>query len=37
MGQSQDLEITNTLNTPLYLQVVDQPDQQIVVQAALGE
>jgi len=36
-GQSQDLEITNTLNTPLYLQVVDQPDQQIVVQAALGE
>ena len=36
-GQSQDLQITNTLNTPLYLQVVDQPDQQIVVQAALGE
>ena len=36
-GQSQDLEITNTLNTPLKLQVVDQPDQQIVVQAALGE
>ena len=35
-GQSQDLQITNTLNTPLYLQVVDQPDQQIVVQAALG-
>jgi hypothetical protein len=36
-GQSQDLQITNTLNTPLYLQVVDQPDQQIVVQAALGK
>jgi hypothetical protein len=36
-GQSQDLEITNTLNTPLYLQVVDQPDQQIVVQAAVGD
>jgi hypothetical protein len=36
-GPSQDLEITNTLNTPLHLQVVDQPDQQIVVQAALGE
>jgi hypothetical protein len=36
-GQSQDLEITNTLNIPLHLQVVDQPDQQIVVQAALGE
>jgi hypothetical protein len=36
-GQSQDLEITNTLNTPLHLQVVDQPDQQIVVQAAVGE
>ena len=36
-GQSQDLQITNTLNTPLTLQVVDQPDQQIVVQAALGE
>jgi hypothetical protein len=37
VGQSQDLEITNTLNTPLHLQVIDQPDQQIVVQAALGE
>jgi hypothetical protein len=37
VGQSQDLEITNTLNIPLYLQVVDQSDQQIVVQAALGE
>jgi hypothetical protein len=37
VGQSQDLEITNTLNTPLYLQVVNLPDQQIVVQAALGE
>jgi hypothetical protein len=36
-GQSQDLQITNTLNTPLKLQVVDQLDQQIVVQAALGE
>jgi hypothetical protein len=37
VGQSQDLEITNMLNIPLYLQVVDQSDQQIVVQAALGE
>ena len=35
-GQSQDLEITNTLSVPLHLQVVDQPDQQIVVQAAVG-
>ena len=35
-GQSQDLEITNTLNAPLKLQVVDQPDQQIVVLAMVG-
>jgi hypothetical protein len=35
-GQSQDLEITNTLSAPLHLQVVDQPDQQIVVQATVG-
>ena len=35
-GQSQDLEITNTLNAPLKLQVVDQPDQQIVVLALVG-
>ena len=35
-GQSQDLQITNTLSAPLHLQVVDQPDQQIVVQAAVG-
>jgi len=35
-GQSQDLQITNTLSAPLYLQVVDQANQQIVVQAALG-
>lgn len=37
VGQSQDLQITNTLSAPLHLQVVDQPDQQIVVQAALGD
>jgi hypothetical protein len=36
-GQSQDLQITNTLNAPLKLQVVEQPDQQIVVQAAVGD
>jgi hypothetical protein len=36
-GQSQDLEITNTLNAPLRLQVIEQGDQQIVVQAAVGE
>ena len=36
VGQSQDLQITNTLSAPLHLQVVDQPDRQIVVQAALG-
>jgi hypothetical protein len=36
-GQSQDLQITNTLNAPLHLQVVDQPDRQIVVQAAVGD
>jgi len=36
-GQSQDLEITNTLDMPLRLQVIEQADQQIVVQAALGE
>jgi hypothetical protein len=35
-GQSQDLEITNTLKAPLKLQVVDQPDQQIVVLAVVG-
>ncbi|MEO7908774.1 MAG: hypothetical protein ABIV47_03895 [Roseiflexaceae bacterium] len=35
-GQSQDLQITNTLSAPLHLQVIAQPDQQIVVQAALG-
>ncbi len=35
-GPSQDLQITNTLNAPLKLQVVEQPDQQIVVQAAVG-
>ena len=36
VGQSQDLQITNTLSVPLYLQVVDQPDQHILVQAAVG-
>jgi len=36
VGQSQDLEITNTLSVPLHLQVVDQGDQQIVVQAMVG-
>jgi hypothetical protein len=36
-GQSQDLQITNTLSVPLHLQVVDRPEQQIVVQAAVGE
>ena len=36
-GQSQDLQITNTLNAPLKLQVVEQPDQRIVVQAAVGD
>ncbi len=36
-GQSQDLQIVNTLNAPLHLQVVEQPDQQIVVQAAVGD
>jgi hypothetical protein len=35
-GQSQDLQITNTLSVPLHLQVVDQPEQQIVVQAIVG-
>jgi hypothetical protein len=35
-GQSQDLQITNTLNAPLKLQVVEQPDQRIVVRAAVG-
>jgi hypothetical protein len=35
-GQSQDLEITNTLSAPLRLQVVDQGDQQIVVSASVG-
>jgi hypothetical protein len=35
-GQSQDLQITNTLNAPLKLQVVEQPDHQIVVRAAVG-
>jgi hypothetical protein len=34
-GQSQDLQITNTLSAPLKLQVIDQGDQQIVVQAAV--
>jgi hypothetical protein len=36
-GQSQDLEITNTLSSPLLLQVVEQGDQQIVVRAAVGD
>jgi hypothetical protein len=36
-GQSQDLQITNTLSAPLHLQVVDQPNQQIVVQGGVGE
>ena len=36
VGQSQDLEITNTLSAPLHLQVVEQGDQQIVVRAAVG-
>ena len=36
-GQSQDLEITNTLAAPLHLQVVEHDDQQIVVQASVGE
>ena len=35
-GQSQDLEITNTLNVPLHFQVIDQGDQQIVVSASVG-
>jgi len=35
-GQSQDLQITNTLKSPLMLQVIEQPDQQVVVQAAVG-
>jgi hypothetical protein len=35
-GQSQDLEITNTLDAPLHLQIVEQGDQQIVVRAAVG-
>jgi hypothetical protein len=37
VGQSQDLQITNTLNTPLHFQVIDQGDQQIVVQATVRE
>ena len=37
VGQSQDLQITNTLNAPLKLQVVEQPDRQIVVRAAVGD
>jgi len=36
-GQSQDLEITNTLSNPLHLEVIDQGDQQIVVRAAVGD
>jgi hypothetical protein len=36
-GMSQDLEITNTLKAPLHLQVVEQPDQRIVVRAAVGD
>jgi hypothetical protein len=36
VGQSQDLEITNTLSAPLHLQVIEQGDQQIVVRAAVG-
>jgi hypothetical protein len=36
VGQSQDLQITNTLSAPLHLQVVDQGDQQIIVQATVG-
>jgi len=35
-GQSQDLQITNTLSAPLHLRVIDQPNQQIVVQASMG-
>jgi hypothetical protein len=35
-GLSQDLEITNTLDVPLHLQVLEQPDQQIVVSAIVG-
>jgi hypothetical protein len=35
-GQSQDLEITNTLDAPLRLQVIEHPDQQIVVRAVVG-
>lgn len=35
-GQSQDLEITNTLSAPLRFQVLEQPDQQIVVSASVG-
>jgi hypothetical protein len=37
VGQSQDLQIANTLALPLYLQVVEQPGGQIVVQAAVGD
>ena len=37
VGQNQDLQITNTLGTSLRLLVVEQPDQQIVVRAALGD
>ncbi len=35
-GQSQDLQITNTLDAPLHLQVVEQAGQQIVVRATVG-
>jgi hypothetical protein len=36
-GQSQDLQITNTLAAPLHLQVVEQPGQQVVVRAMVGD
>ncbi|HEU5104018.1 MAG TPA: hypothetical protein VFU22_33610 [Roseiflexaceae bacterium] len=35
-GQSQDLEITNTLSVPLHFQVIERGDQQIVVSASVG-
>jgi hypothetical protein len=37
VGQSQDLQITNTLAAPLHLRVVEQPGQQIVVQASVSD
>jgi hypothetical protein len=36
VGQSQDLQITNSLTAPLHLQVVEQADDQLVVLASVG-